>query len=212
MKCTKIFLLGIIIMVLGSCHNRTKNEIKVRILQPGPKEGIDTYVQSNNRYENVNFGTLTTIVSISWTDDLNDSHFNNSSILINFPQLNRMNKDIIDSVKLTLYAVPNYPYLSGGQFGFNSNTVHCITEKWDQNTVTWINQPAIDTYNYVVIPVNNDYDSIVVNLTPLIHEEMKLKHGFMISQRNNRPYSSSVFYSSNDSIASTRPKLTIYYK
>lgn len=211
MKFPKLLLL-VIIIAFGSCQKQNENVLKVRTLQPGPNSGVDATVQSNLRYQNENFESLSTLDSWTWTDQLNGSPTYDARILINFPELNELAGHEIDSVKLTLYSVEDFPYANGGQYGPNANLVSCITEDWDKNTVTWNNQPTHDNNLFVFVPKNDDYDSIVFNLTGLITEEMKIGEGFMIMQQNETPYSSSVFCSSNDSIVSKRPKLTIFYK
>ncbi len=211
-KLLQYMLLTGIILAMGSCRKDNTTISKVRILQPGPNTGVDATVQSNFRFQNENFGSLSSLASWTWTDLVNGSPNYDTRILINFPELNQMTGNQIDSVKLTLYSFANFPYANGGQYGPNANYLSCITGNWDKNTVTWNNQPAYDSTNHIVIPTNNDYDSIVVDLTPLIPTEMKYGYGFEIMQQNEVPYSSSVFCSSNDSIASKRPKLTIYYK
>lgn len=217
MKFMKILFLAIIVLTFGSCEklpdSPPNDKIpKVEFLQPGPNQGNDTFVQSNLRFQNKNFGSQSSLESWTWTDNVNGSPSYNSRILINFPELNLMTNDQIDSIKLTLYSAENFPYANGGQYGPNANYVFCVTQDWDQSTVTWNTQPAYDDSSCIFIPTNDDYDSIVVNLTPLISKEMNLGYGFIFMQQNKFPYSSSVFCSSNDNIVSKRPKLTIYYK
>ncbi len=211
-KLSGCLLLAGGLLLLGSCRKADLPVSKIQVLQPGPGQGHDTYVEGCIRYQNENFGTQPNLDSQTWTDYEHNSPFDDGRILINFPELNQTPASEIDSVKLTLYKVDNYPYLSGGQYGFNANNLGCIKENWDASTVTWENQPAVDSTLFIVIPQNNDYDSIVVDLTPLIPTEMKYGNGFMIMQQNQVPYSASIYGSSHDSNPSRRPKLTIYYK
>lgn len=126
MKFVRPFLLISIIFTLGSCQKNNENVLKTRTLQLGPRLGIDTYVENSNRYQNKNFGSQPEINAQIWTDNMNNSPQDNARILINFPEFNEMGGHEIDSVKLTLYRVDNYPYLSGGQFGSNANYIYCI--------------------------------------------------------------------------------------
>jgi hypothetical protein len=199
-----------LIFVLSSCHHNLRP--KTKVLQPGPEEGKDTYIQNSIRYKSWNLDSLSSLVAMTWTDDVNGSTENDARILIDFPELYQMWDDDIDSLKLTLYKIQDYAYMLGGQYGNNANRVYCISQRWDAKTVTWNNRPAFDSTASVYIPKYDHFDSVVVNLTPLLPKLMQYEYGLMIRQVNKKPWSAAVYRSCEDSIPSKRPKLTVYYR
>ncbi|MBN2616123.1 MAG: DNRLRE domain-containing protein [Bacteroidales bacterium] len=210
MKRATLPVLTLLLFVLGSC--RFDHSPKTRIIQYGPANGVDTYIQNSLRYHDWTWGKQPVLVSMIWTDDVNGSIQNNSRILIDFPELRQMPHQLIDSLKLTLYRVKDYAYILGGQYGNNANKVCCITENWDQNTANWDNQPAVDSSFSLTVPRNNQYDSVVIDLTRLLPGLLQYGHGIMIRQQNRMPWSSAVYGSSNNPDPANRPKLTVYYR
>jgi len=191
--------------------NGTCPVLKTVVFQPGPEEGIDAYVASSIRYQDSNFGGYYSLLASGWTDVSHDSPNNNSRILINFEFLKTLSSSKIESVKLTLYSIDDYEWDNGGQYGENASAIYVVTEEWQENEVTWNTQPAYSTIDSVIIPQNNDYDSVMLDITDLTKEMLQYKYGFLIKQIDENPYSSMVFSSSDFPTKEKWPKLTIEY-
>lgn len=203
-----ILILSTVVFLISCKHDPV---LKTVDYQPGADEGIDTYVQSSTRYLDTNFGSNGDLRSSGWTDILHDSPDSDSRILIDFDFLKSLSSSKIESVKLTLYSVDDYEWDNGGQYGSNASAVYVVTESWQENSVTWNTQPEYSVADSVIIPQNNSYDSIMVDITDLTINMLQYKNGFLIKQVNEDPYSSMVFSSSDSSSDKKWPKITVEY-
>lgn len=203
-----ILILGAIVILIACKDDPV---LRTMIFQPGPDEGIDTYFASSSRYMDLNFGDREYLRISAWTDNLYNSPNDDARVLINFKPLEELSSSKIVSVLLTLYGADNFKWDNGGQFGDNASVIYIVTESWDENSVTWNNQPAYSAIDSVIISQNNDYDSIIVDITDLTINMLQYKNGFLIKQLDEDPYSSMVFSSSDSPTKEKRPKLTVKY-
>lgn len=207
------FILSLSITFLCITFGQRKNDqTSILIIQPCAEDGYDTYIASNTRGLDANYGNVNILLTMGWTDYKNDSPEYDTRILINFPILSELTNLEIVSAKLILYEVENYRWADGGQAGENASILCRITKPWHELEVTWNTQPEFTTDGAIYIPQNNDYDSIVVNITPLVKINNEVNYGFIILQASEKPYGSMVFCSSDNEDPEKRPKLIIEYK
>lgn len=91
-----------------------------------------------------------------------------------------------------------------------------ITSSWNENTVTWFTQPTTTTQNEATVPAsvsaNEDYPSI--DVTALLQDMVDnptSSFGFMLRLQDETNFRAMVFASSDYSVASKWPALTINY-
>ena len=99
-------------------------------LQPGPTDGIDTYVYSN-MYAGNNYGSDEMIYVVN----PNVSGFYSEG-LIKFDVSSYTN---VQSAHLNLYL-----YISSCDAEYTTVSLHKITSDWDESTVTWNTKPSYD--------------------------------------------------------------------
>jgi hypothetical protein len=127
---------------------------------------------------------------------------------------------IIDSALLNLYFNSTSPYLNviglEGHSGENSFVIEKIIEEWEENTITWRNQPATTTDHQVFVEDFDDgprdYENI--DITKLVYDLYQYPDstfGLMIKHQVEEPYKVTFFASSDHPDKSKRPMLSIYY-
>lgn len=102
------------------------------------------------------------------------------------------------------------------QTGENAFSIYRIIQEWNENTVTWNNQPATTDSNKVIVPKSTAIDQSYINIdvTQLVQDiidDPAQGHGFMIKLEDEVPYKLVVLASSDCTEAGKRPKLVIYY-
>lgn len=204
--------LFIFIILLSALHSSSAQVDHHLIYQPGPEEGKDADIQSVNEFNNINSGDKVWFRAESWTRFGADNYIRG---LIDFPIQSLISQgDSIIQVELTLYKDLEYPFSSGGSFGENASRLHCITESWSEHSVTWNNQPAYDPSVFIDIPTNNDYDSIVIDITDVVKNRLARGdfYGFLIRNVLETPYKSMNFMSSDGLVPQRRPKISLTLK
>ncbi len=193
----------------------------IEIIKPGPEEGIDVSICSSPSWStgeplnNKNFGNQIYQRNASWTANSHGEPEHDWWSLIKFNALDTMENFDIHSARLKMYYPPNYPYTNGGRDGFNETNVYRITEEWDELETTWLDRPSIDSNNPIVIPTNNDYDTIVVDVTDWVREmaaDPATNQGFFFIPADDTPYRSMSFASSDHENESLWPELIIEYE
>jgi PKD repeat protein len=103
------------------------------------------------------------------------------------------------------------------QTGENESYLQLITEEWDEETVTWNNQPSITTEDQVYLPSSTepeqDYTNIDVTvLVSKMYNEPENYHGFLLRLITEEYYRCLLFASSDYMVnPELRPKLEIVY-
>jgi len=124
----------------------------------------------------------------------------------------------VTNASLSLYAFPGS--VEGGHSslsGTNESVLEEITSTWDENTVTWNNQPSTNNINAIVLAQSIDeyQDYLNIDVTSIIQHKItnpSASYGFMLSIVNESPYRSMIFGSSDNPDQNLRPKLEITYK
>lgn len=103
-----------------------------------------------------------------------------------------------------------------GHVGENTCVLRRVTEPWDDNTVTWNNQPATSTQNEVTLPQStySMQNYLNINVTALVRDMVQFpsnSHGFMLSLVNEEPSRGLIFHTGLASEVDKRPVLLVIY-
>jgi hypothetical protein len=166
-------------------------------------------------YYNKNDGASEDVIGAAWTFSGAES---NLRALIEFDLDTIPANSTILNAKLSLYFNPvsaNEGHSS--MSGSNGCVLRRITQPWDENTVTWENQPTTTDTNEVSIPQSitfyQNYPDI--DVTKLVIDILKYPSrgfGFMLKLRTENKYRSMLFASSDHPDTTLHPKLVIVYQ
>ncbi len=188
------------------------------VFKPDAECGKDASMTNSATWDN---GTMPNSIPVpnrqalrveAWTANSNGSPEHDWRSVIEFQELKNIETAIVNSAILKLYAFPNYPYANGGQAEVNTSEIYRVIESWEEDQVTWVTQPNIDLNGVVEIPHNNNYDFIEVDLTEMVQtmiDNPDSSFGFLLRQKDESPYGSMNFASSDYPDFSRVPELTI---
>ncbi len=202
-------------LMFTSCKKDAKCDCNVdtlgvaKVLQPDSIVGKDAVIE--NRVPDNNSGSSSLLATFAWT---NQGFFDVARSLIEFDLSYFPSQTKIKSAKLSLYW-NSYNNLIE-QTGENAFSIYRIIQEWDEQTVTWNNQPATTDSNKVTVPKSTAVDQSYINIdvTQLVQDIIDNPaqgHGFMIKLEDEIPYKLVVLASSDCTEAGKRPKLVIYY-
>ena len=182
------------------------------ILKPGPSTGKDAYIESI--FNTLNFGTHDDFASIAWTNSGNPVLARG---LIEFDLSSIPAGATITNAFLSLYSY-NSPHNQSHSTlsGSNESVIQRITTSWDENTVTWNNQPNTTTQNQVFLPASassiQHYLNIdVTKLAQDIVANPTNSYGFMLKLVNEQYYRKMVFASSDNPNSALHPTLKVCF-
>jgi len=212
---TYIILLTFIAIISSfSCKKEAKcdcslDSIKVaKIFQPNAALGKESVIETISPDQN--FGTEPFLTIFSWT---NSGTFNTARSLIAFDLTSIPSQTTIKTAKLFLYW-NTYQNLTE-HTGENAFTLYKISQPWDENSVTWNNQPAITRSDSVIVAksasVNQSYGIDVTRLVQGMISTPTNNYGFMLKLEQEFPYRLVILTSSDYSDVGKRPKLVVYY-
>lgn len=190
-----------------------KNQI---VLQPDSVSGKDAYIEKYplRDFNNRNFGGYKFFQASAWTSDGIPLL---TRCLIEFDLSELPENAKIGSAILVLQAAENTAYGTGhsGRSGENSFYVRRIVSQWDEQTVSWNNQPAT-TRNSEVLVAGTDnamleYKIVVTKLVQEMIEKPEKNHGFMFQLETEEFYRRVLFASSDNTNQTKHPKLIIGY-
>ena len=210
-KYSTIIIISFFISVFTPSWLCAQQTVTLKPVNGAGKDALLTTQLPNN-----NYGNHPEIEGITWTCS---SVLCLGRSLIEFDLSFIPSGSTINSATLNLYANPNALNGISGQPTYGSDNagfVRRVTQSWNQNTVTWNNQPITTTQNEVVIPqsisTSEDYSLDVTTLTQDIIDNPTAGFGFMISEQNETTwYNSLIFGSSDNTDTSLAPGLTITY-
>ncbi|WP_345026586.1 DNRLRE domain-containing protein, partial [Ravibacter arvi] len=183
-------------------------------------DAVDARVMSLSGSENTNYGSLTEICASAWTyTGVNGimRSFLNFSELANIPA----GANIL-SATLNLYGVDQSQALNtmGNSTELNrefDSWISQITSPWQENTVTWNNQPSIISTNRVSIGTSSEKWNYNVSLDvkqlvkDMVAKPASQRYGFALTLQNEVTHRTLLFSSSEAANANKRPKLQIVY-
>ena len=181
-------------------------------LQPGAadgKDGVVSYYESNK-----NYGDAEDIHPYSGTIS---GAYNANRVFIAFDLSGIPEGVEILDAKLSLFYNPTSKYSQylSEHSGYNALYIQRVTSAWNENTITWSNQPSTTTGHQVSIPKSVDpkqnYEGI--DVTQLLQDIVNAdNHGFLIRLQTEEPYRAVMLASSDHSDATKHPKLVVTYK
>lgn len=198
----------LVFFLLFFCGISEGGDLKTLILQPGPQNGCDAYI---NSYYPDEIGTEKGLLVTAWTLG-GDAYVGKSLLRFDLSMLS--STDSIVSAKLSLFFDPAgaWPQHEGD----NAAHIRRVTEHWDQYSVTWNNQPAVSESDKIylspsVLPQQDYSDIDVTSWARLWQKSSDLNNGVMVSLDTQVPYACLVFAPCDRNIATVRPKLVITY-
>jgi PKD repeat protein len=205
MKKTFVLLAIFFVSFLRNAESQT-----ILVLQPGP-EGKDAQLWSIMPYSN--YGDIPKFDCSGWT------HYGVYGVnrgLIDFDLSAIPDSTEILDARLDLSFVCLEPTYFG-HTGENEAYLQLVTAAWEEDSVTWANQPSTTQDHQVYIPASTDpyMDYLNIDVTTLMRKllaEPEAYHGLMLKLLDENPYRCLLFASSdyNDTIE-FRPKLRITY-
>jgi hypothetical protein len=176
-----------------------------------PEKGKDAYVNSHSTYLNTNFGNTEEFEAQAWTAG-GENFVVRSFIDFEFHQI--PSNAIITSASLSLFhkSGENHSTLSGS----NACYLERIITTWNEQTVTWNNQPTSTNTNYSEIPISTsgtqDFPNIdVTDLVTDIHNDLSNSYGIAIKLQTEEHYRQMYFSSGDSPDVNKRPYVVICY-
>jgi hypothetical protein len=181
--------------------------------QPSSVDGKDTFVRDLSPAVNYSFSQENTI--LAWTYSGAPMI---TRVLVDFDIAAIPTGSTILNAHLYMYNNPNAPSTSGQHMqlsGSNELVVSRINSPWDDQLVTWNNQPSISTNNQIQTPASSSaYQDYVFDVSALVQEMVDNptnSHGFMLALQTEILYRSVIFGSSECVDPTNRPKLEIEF-
>ncbi len=179
------------------------------VLQPGPSAGIDALIRTDSA--NINYGTSADFPANTWTAQ--GVFFIERSLIFFDLTVIPVNSTVI-SAELSFSTNQNSGnyQLDAGQ---NASYLLRVLNPWNQMTVTWNNQPAFSMTSPVILPQStSDTQHYYVDVTTHVADMVanpSTNYGWMFKLQTEALYRCLDFASSNNPVASWRPKLTVVY-
>ncbi len=201
----KYFFVGIFLFVEGFLFGQT-----TFVIQPGSVEGKDAFVISTNSDDN--FGYPQEIIASGWTKDGSPKTVRS---FIEFDLSIIPDDAVLLSAKLSLYG---YDSPSNGTHsttsGSNEAVLQRILTTWEENTVTWNNQPIGTNEDNVSLgaSITLTQDYLDINVDRIVQRWLDNpvdNHGFLLKLITEEFYRRLVFGSSDNEDPNLRPKLEI---
>jgi PKD repeat protein len=180
------------------------------VMQPGPVDGIDSYI--NSVIPNEPGGAKPELVACGWTFQ---GAFGIGRSLLKFNLSRIPTGSHITSAKLTLYF--NAGSTFGAQTGANSSTLRKVTQVWDEMAVTWNTIPSSTTAGEVHIPQTTSptQDITDIDVTDFVSNwvtDPTTNFGMIHQLDNEVTYNCIVYHSSDYGDSTKRPKLVVTYE
>lgn len=205
-----LFLCAVAFVSLASSAQTTL------ILQPNGAAGKDAELFSciPCGYSTQNFGNIAENCAIAWTKNNADHKIRS---LIQFDLSTIPINATIMSATLSLYWAPGSD--EGNHFGFfgsNKAWLQRVTSSWQENTVTWNNQPTTTTTNRISVAgsTSGTQNNPNINIRLLVQDMVNdptHSFGFMLKLQSETVYKKLVFASSDHANPALRPKLVVVY-
>ncbi len=185
-------------------------------LQPDAANGKDAEIAScvSCGYSNQNFGNSNDYSAIAWT---NNGAISTGRGLIEFDLTGVPPSATLISAKLSLYHNPSGSNgTNSSMSGSNTGFLEKIVQAWDENTVTWDNQPSTSTTGQISIQQSTaiDEDYLDIDITAMVIDMIDnptQNFGFMFKLQTETAYRRLIFSSSDHSNSALHPKLVLTY-
>lgn len=204
----KLMFAGIAILLMySSVKSQTGNH--TIILQPGPSAGIDAETRSD--LPNESRGNLYDFIANAWTAQGN--YFVMRSFLkFDLSAIPTDATILHATLKLTTNLNTGHYQLDSGA---NTSYLLRVTEPWDEQAITWNNQPDVDFSNPVVLPQSySNTQTYFLNVSSHImamHASPTNNFGWCLRLQTEEKYRCLVFASSDHPVSEWRPELEVQY-
>ncbi len=206
----KYYSLLIALLILLSS---AKAQLSV-ILNP-PNGGLKDALVANET-PNSNWGTHLNTEATTWTCS---SVLCNGRTLFQFDYSIIPPGSIIHTAEFKLFADVNAVNCITGQPTYGANNqgyVRRITQSWDENTITWNNQPSYTAVGEVLVPASTstaqDYTIDVTTMVQDFVNDPSNDFGFILMLDDETNYYKSLIFGSNDNPdTSLSPRMLISY-
>lgn len=190
------------------------NIVKGLIIRPDSSNGNDASI--SKIVPDKNYGDSPEMHLYAWTQG---GILNINRIAIEFDLSAIPSNVTIDSAFIGLYFDPTSTYRAinpEDNYGDDAFVIERIIEPWQENTITWNNQPATTTDNQVYVPddPNDREKNFMINVTQLVkdsREKPDSSYGFMVKYADESIYKITYFTSSEYPDKSKRPMLKVYF-
>jgi len=205
--CT-FFQLTLTAQTGGECPPKTLT------LQPNADKGKDAFVHGLASLQDNNYGNDPSLQSMTWTFN---GYPGTMRFYMGFDLSAIPAGAVVLSAKLSLYGLitangSGNSCLSGD----NDALIRRVTSAWDENAVTWNNQPSVDPNGIHVPPLCvGGADLTDFNITPLVQGMVSnpaTNYGIQFALQLEEYYRAWIFNSSDSPDATKRPKLVIEYQ
>jgi len=187
-------------------------------IQPASTAGKDSYVYKYERtgYDfcaNTNYDGSETHVAKAWTGSGYPRYYRT---FLEFDMTTLPGNAKIDSARLDVYWPDLGVQHSGGtysRYSIASTYIRRVLENWSENSITWNNQPDDTTLNQVSVDAPSTGTSdFSANVTEIVKDMLRDgNYGFMWRLQTEQYWRGMRFGSSDHTVSSKRPKLTINY-
>lgn len=179
-------------------------------LQPDGENGKDAYLRMLS--PGTNYGTHPDFSAHAAT---NGGQFNVIRGVIDFDLSSIPVGATVNSAELSLFAY-NSP-ANGQHSGQNDAVLERIITPWNENTVTWGNQPSTTALNAVQLPMNTvplqHYPNIdVTAMVQDMVDDPVNSHGILFKLQTEQIYRRMLFASSDNADSTLHPKLSVCYE
>jgi hypothetical protein len=181
------------------------------ILKPNGTAGKDALIDSRAAVSGTNYGNSQDMASWAWTN------FGNTIArsLIDFNLDTIPTNATLLEAKLSLFCNTTSA-ITQLHSGVNESYIQRITSTWEENTVTWNNQPTTTSVNQVSLntSLNKTQDYLNVDITQLINDLRANKNssfGLMLKLITEVNFRSLILASSDHPDQNKRPTLSLCY-
>jgi hypothetical protein len=213
----KTKMMFVMLLLVAFTKITAQNYNRRLVLQPGPEEGKDAMIFNRLGNFETNFGDHSQVIAQTWTWG---GPFNEYSMrtLIDFDLSRIPSTAVIQSANLTFFGTSEDPGHQIASSGYSSDfELRFLDGNWDENTVTWQNQPSNRGINGAVsdsgpTAVDQDYTFWVWDYVNQKKNRTNSPTGLQVKISLEDRYRRVMFYSSDHTDPSKRPKLEIYYR
>ena len=187
-------------------------QVVVKQFKPDSKAGKDICVGSLPPND-IDLGDYPILWNYAWT---HGGALNVERFFLDFDFGCIPPNSIIKKADLHLFYYPDFESsVTSKHSGNTSMKVYRVIEDWEEDSLSWVSQPNIDSSVVVEIPsLESDTSNLVVDLKELMDAYIKdpLSFGFRFSLEDESPYSCVLFASSDAEDAALHPEFHLEYE
>lgn len=199
------------IPIFTHCNKDEGEKLKVLVLQPGSDAGKDSNIWS--LYPDRNGGDSTFLrADVGFIQD--DPYIERSLFQFDLSAISTGSEVLLAELSLFYYDPQNRDHHT--TTGPNTAFIQKVSSAWDENSVTWNNQPAstITKQSIILDMTQSRGDLIDQDVTELVQEmvnNMAENFGFLVKLETEDGNKGMFFASSDHPNANLHPKLIVTY-